>query len=148
MEGGIASLKSWSQIHVSRDDSSIHETEHAITQVVLSDRWRLSERIVSEVLWQDPLGEENFVWASGADSQFFKFNIADATLRSTIFELVGLRQLILAPQEVMTSQVLWVPGEVREFLFVHEYLYRLANNFELLCNGRFFYNNFYLKYEK
>lgn len=51
MERGIASFKSGRQIHVSRDNSSINETEHAITQVVFSDWWRLSERIVSKVLW-------------------------------------------------------------------------------------------------
>jgi hypothetical protein len=63
----LSSLESWSQIDVPWDNTSIKETVHSILDVVLSDRRRVREGIVSEVLWQDALSGEYF---AGAHSSY------------------------------------------------------------------------------
>ena len=50
IERGNTSLECRSQIDVSRYDTPVHKTEHTITNIVLSDWWWLSERIISEIL--------------------------------------------------------------------------------------------------
>ena len=45
------SLKSWRQVDITRDNATIEQREHAISDVILSDgRW-VRKRVISELLW-------------------------------------------------------------------------------------------------
>ena len=62
-------LESWRQVDISRDNSSIQKRIHAIRDVILSDRRRVSERIISELLWQNSLRFLDFLSAALPDSE-------------------------------------------------------------------------------
>ena len=55
-----ASLESWSQIDVPRNDPTVEQRVHAITNVILGDGRRVRERVVPELLRQDALGLIDF----------------------------------------------------------------------------------------
>lgn len=48
-EGRISSFKSWREVYVLRDDSSVQEGEHSIGNVVFTDWWWISKGVISEV---------------------------------------------------------------------------------------------------
>lgn len=70
LERSIASLKCRSKVNISWDDTSIEKTKHAILDIIFSDRWWIRKWIIPEVLGQDPLRKEYFIWPSGSYSQF------------------------------------------------------------------------------
>ena len=88
LERGTATLKGWCQIHVFGDDATIEQAVHAILDIILCNRWGISEGVVSEIFGQNALGLCCFVHLSRANAQFLKLNIADAALMTTILELV------------------------------------------------------------
>ena len=45
------SLKSWRQVDITRDNATIEQREHAISDVILSDRRWVRKRVISELLW-------------------------------------------------------------------------------------------------
>lgn len=45
------SLKSWRQVDITRDNAPIEQREHAISDVILSDRRWVRKRVISELLW-------------------------------------------------------------------------------------------------
>ena len=59
---------------------------------------------------------------SGADTKLFKFNIADATLVSTVFEFIGSWQTKFLSDEIVTDVVFGITGQVVVFLFVQYFL--------------------------
>ena len=80
LEGSGASFESWREVDVSWNDTSIEQTEHTIFDIIFSNWWWFSKRIIPEVLWQDTLGKKHLVWSSGPNSKLFKLYIADSTL--------------------------------------------------------------------
>ena len=94
-------LKSRRKVDVSWDDAAIEERVHAVSNVVLGDRRRVSEWVIAEVLWQDSLCFEHFVLASLADSNFLKLDVCDCALTATIIELVGRQDAKLFPYQIV-----------------------------------------------
>ena len=45
------SLKSWRQVDITRDNATIEQREHAISDVILSDRRWVRKWVISELLW-------------------------------------------------------------------------------------------------
>lgn len=88
LERGAAALEGWRQIHVFGDDTTIEKAVHAILDIVLCNRWWVSEGVVSEILGQNALWLCCLVHLSRANAQFLKLDVADAALMTTILELV------------------------------------------------------------
>lgn len=68
LEWSIASLKGRSEVHISWDDATIEKTKHAILNIVFGNWWWIGKWIVSEILGQNPFGEEYFIWSSCSNS--------------------------------------------------------------------------------
>ena len=81
-------LESWRQIHVFGDDATIEQAVHAILDIILCNRWGVSEGVVSEILGQDALGLCCLIHLSRTNAQFLKLDVADAALMTAILELV------------------------------------------------------------
>ena len=133
-EGRNTSLESRRQVDVLGNNTPIEQAEHAIFDVILCNRWWLSKRIISEILWQDPLWMEELVGSPAADTKFIKFNVANATLRATVLELIRLRQGVLLSEIHVPSLILRVPSEIAELLLVHQDFHWFANDIELFRN--------------
>lgn len=50
LERCLSSFKSRGEIHISWDDTSIEQAKHSIIDIIFSNRWWISKRIISEVL--------------------------------------------------------------------------------------------------
>ena len=50
-EGSTTALESWGQVDITRDNTTIEKRVHAITDVVLGNRGRIREWVISELLW-------------------------------------------------------------------------------------------------
>jgi len=64
-----ASLKGRSEVNVSWDDSSREQAEHAVVDIVLCDRRWFCEWVISEILREDSLREEDLVGPPCSDSK-------------------------------------------------------------------------------
>jgi len=51
-EWGLSSFKSWRHINTSWNYSSVQQTQHSISNIIFSDRRRISKGVISEVFWQ------------------------------------------------------------------------------------------------
>ena len=118
-EWGFASFKSRREIDISWYDTSIEQTIHTIFDIIFCDGWRIGEGVIPEILRQDSLWLENFIWSPRTYTKFFKLNIADSSLRSAIFERIWHRQRVLLPQDSVSCRIFWVPGEVPHLLLIH-----------------------------
>mgnify|MGYP000167893892 CR=1 FL=1 len=88
-ERSSAAFEGRRQVDVPRDYTPIEQRVHAVSDIVLRDgRW-VRERIISEVLWKDALGLIDHSILPLADAELLELYIADTTLASAIFELVG-----------------------------------------------------------
>ena len=112
LERSRSPFKSWSQIYIFRNYTSGQQTVHAIFNIILSNRRWLSKWVVSVILWQNSFRLECFVSSSGTDTKFFKLNIADTTLSSTIFENVWLRKSIFIPKKHMPRHIFWISCQI------------------------------------
>jgi hypothetical protein len=83
-----ATLEGWRQIYVLGDDTTIEQAVHAILDIILCNRWGVSEGVISEILGQYALRLCCLVHLSRANAQFLKLDITDAALMTTILELV------------------------------------------------------------
>ena len=100
-EGRTITLKSRRQVDVSWDNATIEERVHAVSDVIFGDWRRVSEWVITEVLWQDSFCFENLVLASLADSNFLKLDVCDCALTATIIELVGRQDAKLFPYQIV-----------------------------------------------
>ena len=73
-------LKCGRQVDVSRDDTSIQERVHTVSDVVLSDRRWVGERVISEVLRQDSLRLEHLLVTALTNTDRYKLLVRDGTL--------------------------------------------------------------------
>ena len=136
----LTSFKSRCQIYVSWNYSSVEKTEHAIVDIIFSDRRWISKWIITEILGKDSLGEKYFVWSSCSNAELFKFNVADSSLTSAIFEKIGLRKHIFLSQNSMSTEIFRISSQIIEFLFIHENFDRFAQQSQLLRNCGFIYS--------
>ena len=149
LKGSNSTFKSWSQINISWNDPSIEQTEHAIFDIVLRDRWRISEWVISEIFGKNPLSREHFVGSPCANSQFLKLDITDPSLGPPVLKLIWNWKQILISQELMASYVFWITSQIVELLFIHLHSYWLANYLQLLGYRRllFFHQHCILSLE-
>ena len=101
-------LESWWQVDISRDNSSIQKRIHAIRDVILSDRRRVSERIISELLWQNSLRFLHFLVAALPNSELLKLYVTDSTLSSSILKLIRWRDTELLSDQIMAVAIFWI----------------------------------------
>ena len=127
LEWSTVSFEGRRQIDITRNDASIEQREHSISYVVLSDRWWVCEGVVSEVLRQDSLGSARLLLGSLSYAQLFKFHVADTTLTSAVFELVGLRQSELGSDQVVAIAVFRVTRQERVLVLCHLLFERLVD---------------------
>ena len=62
-----------------------------------------------------------------SDSKFLQFNVANATLTATVFELIGRGQAKLGTNEVMSAQILRVTRQICILLLSHHFSDRLID---------------------
>ena len=118
-------------IHVSWDDASVHELKHTVLHVVSVDGWRITERVVSHLLGQDAFGSVGSVAANSTYAQFFKFDVGNASLSTSILEVVGSRQRILSSQESVSVSIFRITDECISLLFLVQKRLRLCQG----CNS-------------
>jgi hypothetical protein len=70
-KGCITSFKSWSQVDILGNDTTIKKTKHTILNVILSDWWWVCEGVVTELFGKNSLGATCFFILTLADTQLF-----------------------------------------------------------------------------
>ena len=127
LERCSSALKSWCEIHISRDDSSVEQRIHAVLNVLLGDWRRLTEGIVTELFGQNALCLVSLFLAALANAELLKRNVAQSTLTSAIFDLIWWSQAELVPDHVMTNRVLRVSCKEGVLLLFHLLANRLVD---------------------
>lgn len=127
-EGCTVSLECWRQIHISWDNASVKKRVHSICNVIFSDRRWVRERVIAELFRKNALGRHGFVLTSLTNTQLFQFNIADATLAASVFELVWRCDSKLCADEIVTILVLRVTGQKAVLHLVHPVLHSFVDH--------------------
>jgi hypothetical protein len=67
--------KGWREVNVTGDDTAIQQGVHAILDVIFGDRWRVSERVVTEILRKNSFRLEYLIWSTVIDTQPIELNV-------------------------------------------------------------------------
>ena len=109
-ERRTVTLKSWRQVYISRDNTSIQKRIHAICDVILSDRRRVSEWIISKLLWQNSLRFLDFLSTSLSNAELLKLYVTDSALSSSILKLIRWRDTKLLSNQIMAVAIFRITG--------------------------------------
>ena len=75
------------------------------------------------MLWEDAFRLQDFAYLFVADAKLFELDVRDSTLTTPVFELVGLAQAELLPDQVVPFGVFGIRSQIAELLSLQNFLH-------------------------